>query len=84
MPQIKPDVETFARIRVVGVGGSGGSAIHRMMASRIPPARVKPLEIGGIRYEAVWGSMGLFRAFEIGKQNQACSVRFLDRLRVPS
>ena len=35
MPQVKPDVETFARIRVVGVGGSGGSAIHRMMASRI-------------------------------------------------
>ncbi len=35
MPQIKPDVETFARIKVVGVGGSGGSAIHRMMASRI-------------------------------------------------
>ncbi len=35
MPQIKPDVETFARIKVVGVGGSGGSAIHRMMTSRI-------------------------------------------------
>lgn len=35
MPQIKPDVETFARIKVVGVGGSGGAAIHRMMASRI-------------------------------------------------
>src|SRR3989338_4120285 len=32
MPQIKPDVETFARIKVVGVGGS---AIHRMMTSRI-------------------------------------------------
>jgi hypothetical protein len=37
----------------------------RMMASRIPPARVQPVEIGGIRYEAVWGSMGLFRATEI-------------------
>lgn len=35
MPQIKPDVETFAKIKVVGVGGSGGSAIHRMMTSRI-------------------------------------------------
>lgn len=35
MPQVKPDVETFARIKVVGVGGSGGSAIHRMMTSRI-------------------------------------------------
>lgn len=35
MPQIKPDVETFAKIKVVGVGGSGGSAIHRMMTSKI-------------------------------------------------
>jgi cell division protein FtsZ len=35
MPQIKPDLETVAKIKVVGVGGSGGSAIHRMMASRI-------------------------------------------------
>jgi len=31
MPQIKPDIETFARIKVIGVGGSGGNAISRMM-----------------------------------------------------
>lgn len=37
----------------------------RMMASRIAPARVQPIDIDGIRYEAVWGSMGLFRATEI-------------------
>ena len=35
MPQVKPDIETFAKIKVVGVGGSGGSAINRMMASKI-------------------------------------------------
>ncbi|MDD4882767.1 MAG: hypothetical protein PHX10_14400 [Gallionellaceae bacterium] len=35
------------------------------MASRIAPARVKPIDIDGIRYEAVWGAMGLFRASEI-------------------
>lgn len=35
MPQIKPDIETFARIKVVGVGGSGGNAISRMMACKI-------------------------------------------------
>lgn len=35
MPQIKPEIETFARIKVVGVGGSGGSAITRMMESRV-------------------------------------------------
>ncbi|MFA5061847.1 MAG: cell division protein FtsZ [Patescibacteria group bacterium] len=35
MPQVKPDIETFAKIKVVGVGGSGGSAVNRMVASRI-------------------------------------------------
>lgn len=35
MPQIKPDIETFARLKVVGVGGSGGNAISRMMACKI-------------------------------------------------
>ena len=35
MPEIKPEIETFAKIKVVGVGGSGGSAINRMIDSRI-------------------------------------------------
>jgi len=35
MPQVKPDIETFAKIKVVGVGGSGGSAINRMMSWKI-------------------------------------------------
>lgn len=35
MSQIKPDVETFARIKVVGVGGGGGNAVSRMVASKI-------------------------------------------------
>lgn len=35
MPEIKPEIETFANIKVVGVGGSGGSAINRMVASKI-------------------------------------------------
>ncbi len=33
--EIKPDLETFARLKVVGVGGSGGNAINRMIASDI-------------------------------------------------
>ncbi len=33
--EIKPDIETFAKIKVVGVGGSGGSAIDRMITSKI-------------------------------------------------
>jgi len=35
MPEIKPDVEAFAKIKVVGVGGGGGSAINRMIQSKI-------------------------------------------------
>ena len=35
MSQLKPPFETFARIKVVGVGGGGNKAIQRMMTSRI-------------------------------------------------
>lgn len=31
MPQVSPSIETFARIKVVGVGGAGGAAINRMV-----------------------------------------------------
>ncbi len=33
--EIKPDIETFAKIKVVGVGGSGGAAIDRMISAKI-------------------------------------------------
>lgn len=35
MGEVKPAVETFAKIKVVGVGGSGNSAINRMILSKI-------------------------------------------------
>ncbi|HAU08096.1 MAG: Cell division protein FtsZ [Candidatus Yanofskybacteria bacterium GW2011_GWF1_44_227] len=35
MPQVKPPFETFARIKVVGVGGSGNNALGRMIEARI-------------------------------------------------
>lgn len=35
MPHIKPDIETFARIKVVGVGGGGGNAVTRMVNAQI-------------------------------------------------
>jgi len=35
MGEIKPPVETFARIKVVGVGGSGGNAITRMIDTKL-------------------------------------------------
>ncbi|MEK7062563.1 MAG: cell division protein FtsZ, partial [Patescibacteria group bacterium] len=35
MPQIKPEVETFARIKVLGVGGSGRNAVNHMIDSRV-------------------------------------------------
>ncbi|MBU6321502.1 MAG: cell division protein FtsZ [Patescibacteria group bacterium] len=33
--RVEPEIETFARIRVVGVGGSGGNAINHMVASKV-------------------------------------------------
>src|SRR5664280_689459 len=35
MPQIKPDIEAFARIKVLGVGGSGRNAINHMINSKV-------------------------------------------------
>ncbi len=35
MPKITPEVETFARIRVIGVGGSGNNAVNHMVSSGI-------------------------------------------------
>jgi cell division protein FtsZ len=35
MPQVEPQIETFARIKVVGVGGAGGAAINRMVDAGI-------------------------------------------------
>lgn len=35
MEQIKSDVESFARIRVVGVGGSGNNAVNYMVGSKV-------------------------------------------------
>ncbi len=35
MPQVQPEVEAFARIRVVGVGGSGKNAVNHMIDSKV-------------------------------------------------
>lgn len=35
MEQIKSDVESFARIRVIGVGGSGSNAVNHMVSSKV-------------------------------------------------
>lgn len=35
MAEVKPEVETFAKIKVVGVGGGGGSAVNRMVEAGI-------------------------------------------------
>lgn len=35
MPQIKPEVESFARIKVIGVGGSGKNATNHMINSKV-------------------------------------------------
>ena len=35
MPQVEPAIETFAAIKVVGVGGAGGAAINRMVEAGV-------------------------------------------------
>lgn len=35
MPQVDPAIETFARIKVIGVGGAGGAAINRMVEAGV-------------------------------------------------
>ena len=35
MAEILPDIEAFARIRVVGVGGGGGNSLNRMVQSKM-------------------------------------------------
>ncbi len=47
MAEIKPDIETFAKIKVVGVGGSGNNAISRMI-----DAKIKGVEFVAINTDA--------------------------------
>jgi len=35
MPQVQPEIEAFARIRVVGVGGSGKNAVNHMIECKV-------------------------------------------------
>ena len=35
MPQVKPEVESFARIKVIGVGGSGKNTTNHMINSKV-------------------------------------------------
>jgi cell division protein FtsZ len=35
MKQVQHDIETFARIRVIGVGGSGGNAVNHMVSMKV-------------------------------------------------
>lgn len=35
MAEILPEVETFARIKVIGAGGGGGAAVERMIKSKV-------------------------------------------------
>lgn len=35
MPQVKPEIEAFARIKVLGIGGSGKNTINHMINSKV-------------------------------------------------
>jgi cell division protein FtsZ len=35
MPKVNPEIETFARIKVIGVGGSGKNALNHMISQKV-------------------------------------------------
>ena len=35
MPKINPDIQSFARIKVLGIGGSGGNALNHMIEQKV-------------------------------------------------
>lgn len=35
MPKVNPDIESFARIKVIGIGGSGKNALNHMINSKV-------------------------------------------------
>jgi cell division protein FtsZ len=35
MPKINPEIESFARIKVIGIGGSGKNALNHMISSKV-------------------------------------------------
>ena len=35
MPEVKPEIQTIAKIKVIGVGGGGGSAVNRMIEAQL-------------------------------------------------
>jgi len=47
MPYIKPDIETFAKIKVIGIGGGGNNSVSRMVE-----ADIKGVEFAAINTDA--------------------------------
>jgi cell division protein FtsZ len=35
MPKVNPEIETFARIKVIGIGGSGKNALNHMISNKV-------------------------------------------------
>lgn len=62
--EIKPKLETFAKIKVLGVGGSGGSSINRMIN-----AKIRGVEFVAINTDAqALNSSGAVSKIHIGSQ----------------
>jgi len=59
MPQIKAEVQTFARIKVVGVGGSGKNALNHMINAKVK----------GVEFIAVNTGRSGFASFNRSEKN---------------
>lgn len=64
MSEIKPEIETFAKIKVVGVGGGGGSAINRMVRSNIRGVEFLTIntDLQALRYSEAPGKIHIGKA----------------------
>src|SRR4030042_4500355 len=64
MSEIKPEIETCAKIKVVGVGGGGGSAINRMVRSNIRGVEFLTIntDLQALRYSEAPGKIHIGKA----------------------
>ena len=85
MAEVKPEVETFAKIKVVGVGGGGGSAINRMIESGIKGVEFVAIntDIQALHYNKASEKIHLIRRLdEVQKEVAAANEKNRDVIQI--
>jgi cyclopropane fatty-acyl-phospholipid synthase-like methyltransferase len=74
MPKINPEIESFARIKVVGVGGSGTNAVTHMVEQKVQGVEFIALNILDIPYENHFNKIISFETIEHLEEHNIPSV----------